>query len=114
MEATIVIVLFLAVIGGGMLLMLAAGYQSAEKERAQRAASRQPAAVTDVTVIAAEPGFMTAAGPPIAALPFAFDDALLSQLEHHVQIEQAAVARFVHHPSIDNLYRSPGAAYHVH
>ncbi len=114
MEATIVIVLFLVVVCGGMMLMLAAGYQSAEKDRAQRAASRQSANVANVTGLTAEPAFMMATAPPITALPFAFDDALLSRLEQHVQIEQAVVAQFVHHPSVDNLYRLSGAALHMH
>lgn len=114
MEATIVIVLFLAVICGGMVLMLAAGYQSVEKDRAQRASSQQAVTVANVTALTADPGFMLAAGPPRAVMPFCFDDALLHRLEQHVQIEQAAVAQFVHHPSIDNLYRSPAAALHVH
>jgi hypothetical protein len=42
-----------------------------------------------------------------------FDDALVRQLEQHVRMEQTAVARFVHHPSVDNLYRPTGASLHA-
>jgi hypothetical protein len=119
MEATVVLVLFLLVICGGMTLMLAAGYSSVEKERARRTATEQPSVkpAARVPVLAEMPSFLQVPIAPVAPLPamsFVFDDAMVSRLERHVRIEQALVAQFVHHPSVDNLYRPTAAALHVH
>lgn len=119
MEAIVVLVLFLLVVCGGMTLMLAAGYQSVEQDRAHLTAAEQPAATpaAGVPVLAEMPSFLQAPIAPVAPLPavsFVFDDAMVSRLERHVRIEQALVAQFVHHPSVDNLYRPTGAALHVH
>jgi len=119
MEATVVLVLFLLVICGGMTLMLAAGYSSVEKERARRTTTDQPSVkpAARVPMLAEMPGFVPASIAPVAPLPamsFVFDDAMVSRLERHVRIEQALVAQFVHHPSVDNLYRPTGAAIHAH
>lgn len=114
MEATVVLVLFLVVICGGMTLMLAVGYQDVEKERAGRASQARREAAVSAKAVTAVPGFFVAPDSPIPSLPFVFDDALLLRLEQHVRLEQAVVAQFVHHPSVDNLYRSSGASLHVH
>jgi hypothetical protein len=119
MEATVVLVLFLVVICGGMTLMLAAGYQSVEKNRARRAAPAQPSVrpAADVPVLVELPSFLPellAPVTPLATVAFVFDDAMVRRLERHVRIEQALVAQFVHHPSVDNLYRPTGAALNVH
>lgn len=115
MEATVVLVVFLGVICGGMTLMLAAGFLSVERERAAtRAASGQRAAATAAVIQTPAPAFFIAAGVPAPAALFEFDEALVRRLEHHVRLEQAMVAQFVHHPSVDNLYRQPGAALRAH
>ena len=114
MEATVILVVFLAVICGGMTLMLAAGYESVEKDRTRRASRERPEAVVSAKALTAVPGFFASLDTPIPSGPFVLDDALVRRLEQHVRLEQAVVARFVHHPSVDNLYRSAGASLHVH
>ncbi len=114
MEATVVLMLFLAVICGGMMLMLAAGYQSVEKDRAHRASPEHPESVATVRALREVPSFFVTPDPSIPSVSFLLNDALVRQLEQHVRIEQAVVAQFVHHPSVDSLYRPTGASLHVH
>jgi hypothetical protein len=114
MSSTLILILAASFLFGGMVLMLSMGYVESERKRAleaqqiEVAASRQPAAIV------AMPGFFAT---PQAAAPstlVVFDDALVTRLENHVRLEQALVAQFVHHPSVDNLYRHPSPTVHVH
>lgn len=114
MEATVVLVLFLAVICGGMTLMLSAGLQNAEKERARLASEERAQPVATASVPIAASGFFAVPATSIPSMPFVFDDALVRQLEQYVRTEQAAVAQFVHRPSVDSLYHPTGASLHVH
>lgn len=102
----IVLVLVLALIVGGMTMMLAAGYASTENERERQAQAHRGEAAE--RIISIPPGFFQLSRPP-APVAFVFDDGLLHQLETHVRNEQAVVEQFVHQPSVDNLYRQPGA-----
>jgi hypothetical protein len=113
MEATILLVLVLGLVFGGMTLMLGAGYASTEKERAQQAQARLAAAVKADAILAV-PGLFQPARPEATPIAFVFDDGLVSQLEHHLRTEQALVAQFVHHPSIDNLYQQSPSPRHLH
>jgi len=108
------IVLAVGILFGGMVLMLVMGYQSTERERALQAGARETAAAAPPASVVTVPGFF--ANPAAASQPFniLFDDALVNRIEHHVRLEQAVVAQFVHHPSIDNLYRESGASVHIH
>lgn len=113
MEAALV-VLAVTVLFGGMVWMLVMGYQDSEAERARQARSREADAAARVAAIVTLPGFFARSertGTPLNAV---FDEAMVNQLEHHVRLEQAVVAQFVHHPSVDNLYRQSGAPCHVH
>ena len=54
--------------------------------------------------------------PPRAAQStgrIAFNDLLVSRLEHDIRQEQAIVAQFVHHPSLDTLYQHPTSPNYV-
>jgi hypothetical protein len=114
MEAIVALVLLLGLVVGGLTLMLAAGFVSTEKARAQQAEERRAAEVSTAAVLAGVPAFFVPPRPVVPAMPFVFDDALVSRLENHVRLEQAVVAQFVHHPSIDTLYRQTGTPLHVH
>jgi len=114
MEATVILVVFLAVICGGMTLMLAAGYQSVEKDRERRMSPERLESVVSAKALSAVPGFFVTPDASIPSVSFVFDEALARRLEQHVRLEQAVVAQFVHHPSVDNLYRSTGTPLHVH
>jgi hypothetical protein len=111
-EGTLVLVLVLGMIVVGMTLMLGAGYLSVEKSRAEQQSRRREAAATMERVLAL-PAFFESSRPatPIA---FVFDDGVVHQVEHHVRLEQALVAQFVHQPSVDNLYREPGTRLQLH
>ena len=114
MTTTIVIALAVSFLFGGMVLMLAMGYQDTEQKRAVQAKARQAEAIQQAAAMVALPGFFA---PPQAAQPptmIAFNDALVNRLEHHIRLEQAIVAQFVHHPSLDNLYRHSTTPVHVH
>jgi hypothetical protein len=105
MEAMVWLVIVGLVVG--MTLMLAAGYLDIGKERAQRTQAQQAtAAKPDVVSL---PGVFPPSQPVGSPIPFVFDDGLVTRLENHLRVEQELVAQFVHHPSIDNLYRQPAA-----
>jgi hypothetical protein len=97
-----------------MTLMLAVGYLNTEKERAQQAKVHEAEAARRAEAVVAAPGFFAPSPELAPPVSFVFDDALVNRLETHVRLEQALVAQFVHHPSIDNLYRKPGTPIHVH
>ena len=117
--ATIVIVLAVILSFGGIVLMLALGYQDTEQTREmqakanQAAASQRAAAVQQAPAAGTVPGFF--APPQVTQSPamIAFNDALVSRLEHDLQLEQAIVAQFVHHPSLNTLYQRPSAPNYV-
>jgi flagellar basal body-associated protein FliL len=114
MSTTIIVVLAVSFLFGGMVLMLAMGYTETEQQRAAEAQQRRAEAALQTAAMVALPGFFAA---PRAAAPstfVVFDDAMVNRLEHHVRLEQAMVAQFVHHPSLDNLYRHPTTPVHVH
>lgn len=109
-----ILVLVLALIVGGMTVMLTAAYVSTEEERERLAhAPRADAASKATRLVSIPPGFFepSRASTPIA---FVFDDGLVHRLEAHLRTEQALVEQFVHQPSIDNLYRQPGAPLQLH
>ena len=114
MSTTIIIVLAAGFLFGGMVLMLALAYLDTEQKRALQASERQPDTLPQAAAIVALPGFFSS--PQVARAPttIVFDDALVDRLELHVRLEQTQVAQFVHHPSLDNLYRRPPATVHVH
>ena len=123
--ATIVIVLAVILSFGGIVLMLALGYQDTEQTREMQAkanqaaasqrvaASKGAAAVQQAPAAGTVPGFF--APPQVTQSPamIAFNDALVSRLEHDLQLEQAIVAQFVHHPSLNTLYQRPSAPNYV-
>jgi hypothetical protein len=111
MESALVVVV-VAVLFGGMVLMLAMGYQSSEAERARQARARQVDAAARASAIAVAPGFFAPADGAVAPSQSVFSEAMVSQLEHHVRLEQAVVAQFVHQPSVDNLYRRAATSLH--
>jgi hypothetical protein len=113
MEATLV-VLVVAVLFGGMVLMLAMGYQDSEAERSRQARAREADAAARTAAIVSVPGFFARSGRAITPSNRVFDEAMVNRLEHHVRLEQAVVAQFVHHPSVDNLYRRSDMPSHVH
>ncbi len=111
-------VLFTVILGlvvGGLTVLLAVAYASTEKERAQQEMQRRAeAAAAKVDIRLGMPGFFPPAHAAAAPIAFAFDDGVVRQLENHLRSEQAAVAQFVHQPSIDNLYRQPIRALQLH
>jgi hypothetical protein len=113
MSSTLILVLAVSFLFVGIVVMLSMGYVETERKRAveaqqiEVAASRQPAAIV------AMPGFFATPQAAPSTL-MVFDDALVTRLENHVRLEQALVAQFVHHPSVDNLYRHPSPTVHVH
>ncbi len=112
MDTTIIIVLGASFLFGAMVLILAMGYLDTEQKREMQAKARQAEAVQQAAAMVALPGFFApthATRPPPTIV---FDDALVDRLEHHVRLEQALVAQFVHHPSLDNLYRHPTPSVH--
>lgn len=114
MEATIVLVLFLTFMVGGVMLALVMGYRSIEESRLEHRLDRQ-AKVAPVAHLVASRGFFERAADRIPVSPtITFDDALLAQLERHVRAEQAMVSQFVHFPSVDSLYSSPGTSLRAH
>jgi hypothetical protein len=112
MEAALV-VLVVAVLFGGMVLMLAMGYQDSEAERNRQSKARQADAAARAAAIVSVPGFFAGAERTITRPTGIFDEAMVNRLEHQIQLEQAVVAQFVHHPSIDNLYRRAGTSLHA-
>ncbi len=114
MEATTALVLVLGSLFVGMTLLLTAGYLNTEKERTEQAKARDAEAALSAATMAAEPRFFAPSQDVASPPPFVFDDALVVRLEDHVRLEQELVAQFVHHPSIDNLYRQTGTPVHVH
>ena len=115
MEATSVFVLFLGFLLGGLTLILYMGYQSTEEARArqQREHSGETARAREVAI--EMPGFFAPLDAGRTPAPsFAFDNAMLAQLESHVRAEQAIVRQFVRYPSIDALYRQEGQELRVH
>jgi hypothetical protein len=112
MESALVVVV-VAVLFGGMVLMLAMGYQSSEAERARQARARQAAAAARASAIAVAPSYFAPADGAVAPSQPVFSEAMVNRLEHHVRLEQAVVAQFVHQPSIDNLYRRAGTSLHA-
>ena len=111
MESALVVVV-VAVLFGGMVLMLAMGYQNSEAERARQARARQAAAAR-ASAIVSVPSFFASADGAVPPSQSVFNDAMVNQLEHHVRLEQAVVAQFVHQPSVDNLYRRAGTSLHA-
>ena len=111
MESALVVVV-VAVLFGGMVLMLAMGYQSSEAERARQARARQVDAAARASAIAVAPGFFAPTDEAVAPAQSVFNETMLNQLEHHVRLEQAVVAQFVHQPSVDNLYRRAATSLH--
>jgi hypothetical protein len=114
MSTTVIVVLAVSVLFGAMVLMLSMGYQETEQKRALLAKARQAEAVEQAATLVAVPGFFAQPHSTPSPTFVVFDDAMVNRLEHHVRTEQAMVAQFVHHPSIDNLYRHPNPALHVH
>lgn len=106
--ATIVIVLAVSLSFVGIVLMLALGYQDTEQKREMQARASEAAAAQQAAA-GAVPGFF--APPKAVQSPgmIAFNDALVSRLEHDLELEQAIVAQFVHHPSLNTLYQHPSA-----
>jgi hypothetical protein len=113
MEATVLLVLVLGLVFGGMTLMLGAGYVSTEKERARQEQARR-AGAAKADAILAVPGFFQPARPQATPIAFVFDDGLVDRLEARLRTEQALVAQFVHHPSIDNLYPQLASPRYLH
>ena len=114
MPTTLIIVLAASFLFGGMVLILALGYKDAEQNRTMQADASQSEAVQQAAAAVALPGFFA---PLKAVQPLtmsAFDDAQVSRLENHIRLEQALAAQFVHHPSLDNLYRHPTPPVHMH
>ena len=109
MDSALVVVV-VAVLFGGMVLMLAMGYS--EAERAQQARARQAAAAR-ASAIVAVPSFFASVDGAVTPAQTVFNDAMVNKLEHHVRLEQAVVAQFVHQPSVDNLYRRAGTSLHA-
>jgi hypothetical protein len=114
MDTTIILVLAASFLFGGMVLILAMGYLDTEQKRAMQAKARQAEAVQQAAAMVALPGFFAPAQSIHLPTTIVFDDALVNRLERHVRLEQALVAQFVHHPSLDNLYRHPTPSVHVH
>jgi hypothetical protein len=114
MEDTTALVLVLGALLVGLTLVLTMGYLNTEKERAEQARTREADAARRAATLVAEPGFFAPSPGAPSPVTLGFDDALVGRLEDHVRLEQAIVAQFVHHPSIDNLYRRPDSALRVH
>ncbi|MEW5982121.1 MAG: hypothetical protein AB1806_07090 [Acidobacteriota bacterium] len=114
MAATVVLVVFLALLFGGLALALGYGYLSIEREREGASEHASRPAVRAAKSVAAVPDLLAPSHAVPSPVAFVFDEAFVSRLEHHVRMEQALVAQFVHHPSINNLYRRSGAPLHVH
>jgi len=111
---TALVVLAVGVLFGGMVLMLTMGFLNAERERTLQAQAQEAAAVRRPAAMITIPGFFSRPERAMESLNVVFDDELVNRIEHHVRLEQAVVAQFVHHPSVDNLYRESGAPVHVH
>jgi len=114
MSSTLILVLAISFLFGGMVLLLTMGYLDTEQKRALQAQQRQAEAAQQPAAIVAMPGFFATPRATLPSTLVVFDDALVTRLEHHVRLEQALVAPFVHHPSLDNLYRRPTTPVHVH
>ena len=112
MDTTIIIVLGASFLFGAMVLILAMGYLDTEQKREMQAKARQAEAVQQAAAMVALPGFFAPAQATQPPTMIVFDDAMVDRLEHHVRLEQALVAQFVHHPSLDNLYRHPTPSVH--
>ena len=114
MSSTIILVLAATFLFGGIVLILTMGYLDTEQKRELLAKGRQAEAIQQAAAAVALPGFFAPAYATPHLSPLVFDDEMVNRLEHHVRLEQAVVAQFVHHPSIDNLYRHPTPSLHVH
>ncbi|MEI6667696.1 MAG: hypothetical protein WCP29_06035 [Acidobacteriota bacterium] len=114
MSTDLLIVVVSVFLFGGMLLILALGYQDAEKRLQQETSQRQVAADQLAAAVTVPPGFFayphTAPPSPMSG----FDDAMVNRVEQYVRREQMMVAPFVHHPSLDNLYRPQAASPPLH
>jgi hypothetical protein len=113
MSTTMIIVLLAGVsFFAGIVLILAMGYVDTEEKRALEARTRQHESAERAAAIVALPRFF---GPQPTLSTVVYDDGLVTRLEDYVRLEQTMVAQFVHHPSVDNLYRDPSSApTHVH
>ena len=111
---TALVVLAVGVLFGGMVLMLTMGFLSAEREREQHVQAHESVPVRRPAAMITVPGFFARPDQALESLNVIFDDDLVTRIEHHVRLEQAVVAQFVHHPSVDNLYRESGAPVHIH
>jgi hypothetical protein len=111
---TALVVLAVGVLFGGMVLMLTMGFLNAERERAQQAKAGDAVTARRPATLVTVPGFFSRPERAMESLDIIFDDDLVNRIEHHVRLEQAVVAQFVHHPSVDNLYRESGAPVHIH
>lgn len=117
MAATVALVILLVLVFGGMMLALGYGYLTTERERERErmaAGDEQPAAARVPAPAMGIPDFLSPARVVPRPVAFLVDEAFVSRLEDHVRAEQAFAAQFVHHPSIDSLYRHSGAPLHVH
>ena len=114
MSSTLILVLAISFLFGGMVLMLTMGYLETEKKRTVEAQRLQAEAALRPAAIVAMPGFFATPRATVPPAFVVFDDAMVDRLEHHVRLEQAMVAQFVHHPSLDNLYGHPTTPVHVH
>ncbi len=115
MEGSTALVVVIGSLFVGITLLLTFGYLNTEKERARQAEARE--AESARLAVARSAAFEFFAPPPPevpAPSRLVFDDALLNRLENHVRLEQTLVAQFVHHPSIDNLYRRAGTPIQTH
>jgi hypothetical protein len=114
MSSTLILVLAISFLFGAMVVMLSMGYLDTEQKRTLEAQRRQAEAARQPSAIVAMPGFFATPRATVPPTLLVFDDAMVDRLEHHVRLEQAMVAQFVHHPSLDNLYQHPTTPVHVH
>ncbi len=116
MESSVALFMVIVVLTvAGLTALLATGYVNTEKDRARQEQERRiRAAAAKVDISLAVPGFFPPADAPATPIAFVFDDGVVRQLESHLRSEQAAVAQFLHHPSIDNLYRQPSRTLQPH
>lgn len=109
MGGTIVLALFLSFVFGAGMLALVMGYISTEEKRAQERQKHESEALRAVRHVALTPRFFADVNTSQMAHA-AIEARMLADVERFVQAEQAAVRQFVNEPSIDSLYRQPGAS----
>ena len=103
MEAMIIFGMLMLFLFGGMALALGAAYASTERARQMEEEARRGQMARTTQAI---PGFFVMPGRGERPLDMpGFDEALVARLESHVREEQALVSDFVHHPSVNSLYR---------